>query len=199
MTTRKCMARLQALPGISSAFSVRASSGSITGMSSRMGYARRHALHTSSDADFFHSSGPLQTGQTRISSSLGFIDEIPVIRVSTSRFGLLRLALVKMDIGDRQQRHQVVAIVRRLGDPEAHRHRQAVAVAPGLGARFDTIKNLPDRRIVALRQDGDELVATPAPAYAPFRRFAENPREFGKHAVAHTMAVAIVDSCRGHG
>src|SRR5512139_1820048 len=190
MTTRKC---IYVWPWISSAFSARASSGSITGMSSRIGYARRHALHTSSCADFFHSSGPLQTGQTRISSSFGFIDEVPVIRGSTVCFGLLRLALIKMDIGDRQQRYQVVTVARGLGNPEAHRHRQAVALAPGLGARFDARVNLAYGRIVALRQDGDELVAAPAPAHTPIGRLAKDPRELGQHAVAHTVAVAVVN------
>src|SRR5512139_2565511 len=188
MTTRKC---IYFWPWISSAFSARASSGSITGMSSRIGYARRHALHTSSCADFFHSSGPLQTGQTRISSSFGFIDEVPVIR--GSRFGLLRLALIKMDVGDRQQRRQVVAVARRLRDAEARRHRQAVAFAPGPGARLDALVDLAHGRVVALRHDGDELVAAPAPAHAHVGRLAEDPRELGQHPVADAVAVAVVD------
>src|SRR5437762_7743181 len=40
-------------------------------MSSFTGKARRSALHTSSRASFFQTSGPLQSGQTRISSSFG--------------------------------------------------------------------------------------------------------------------------------
>src|SRR5512139_3793725 len=156
MTTRKC---IYFWPWISSAFSARASSGSITGMSSRIGYARRHALHTSSCADFFHSSGPLQTGHTRISSSLGFIVDCPVIRVRLVRFGLLRLALIKMDVGDRQQRHQVVAVARGMADAQAHRHRQAVAGAPGFGTGLDALEYMADGSLVALRQEGDEFVA----------------------------------------
>src|SRR5688572_16659723 len=42
-------------------------------MSSFTGKARRSALHTSSRSSFFQRSGPLQIGQTRISSSLGSI------------------------------------------------------------------------------------------------------------------------------
>src|SRR6187399_1778374 len=45
----------------------------MTGMSSFTAKARRSALHTSSSASFFQRSGPLQTGHTRISSSLGSI------------------------------------------------------------------------------------------------------------------------------
>src|SRR5260370_39379791 len=42
-------------------------------MSSFTGNARRSALQMSSRASFFHTSGPLHSGQTRISSSLGSI------------------------------------------------------------------------------------------------------------------------------
>src|SRR5438132_13158324 len=42
-------------------------------MSFFTGKARRSALHTSSAASFFHASGPLHRGHTRISSSFGSI------------------------------------------------------------------------------------------------------------------------------
>src|SRR6185503_12715455 len=55
----------------SSGGSLRASSSSITGMPSLIGKPRRSALQTSSSAGWRCSSGPLQIGQTRISSSFG--------------------------------------------------------------------------------------------------------------------------------
>src|SRR5690349_15837083 len=42
-------------------------------MSSFTGKARRSALHTSSPASFFQTSGPLHNGHTRISRSFGSI------------------------------------------------------------------------------------------------------------------------------
>src|SRR5262249_55436980 len=57
--------------GNSSGASLRASSSSITGMPSWIGKARRSGLQTGSCLLFMKSSGPLHTGQTRMSSSLG--------------------------------------------------------------------------------------------------------------------------------
>ena len=45
------------------------------------------------------------------------------------RFGcvsLLRLAFIKVGIGNRQQGHQIIAILRCMADAMTHRHRHAM-------------------------------------------------------------------------
>ena len=87
------------------------------------------------------------------------------------RFGcpsLLRLALIKVDIGNRQQGHQIMTILRCLADAETHRHRHAVAAAPGLGARFNALKYLADGSFIPLRQDSNKLIAAPATTFPSF-------------------------------
>src|SRR3569832_624103 len=72
-----------------------------------------------------------------------------------------------------------------MADAQAHCHRQAVAGAPSFGTCLDALEYLVDGGLVALRQERDELVASPASAHTHFGRFVEDLRKFGQHAVTH--------------
>src|SRR5467141_3779265 len=89
----------------------------MTGMPSRIGYARPAARETSSCRCRSYSSGPLVTGHTRMSSSLG-----SMLNTVQSRFDHIRECAIQADV----QRH----------DPQAFVMRQRLIVPAFYGVFF---------------------------------------------------------------